>query len=626
MIVSILKGSKAFGPQDVFTDLDFEIRDRQKIALVGRNGSGKTTLLRILAGEQTLDKGDLNRPKDLRIETLSQITFNDETLTVEKMLLEIYQPLFDLEAQLNKMGEQMVTDHSDKLLDNYANLQHAFEDKGGYTYKAEMMTVFTKFGFEVADLNRPLSTFSSGQKTRLAFVRLLLSKPDLLLLDEPTNHLDMATIEWLEGYLKYYDKAILFVSHDRMFIDHVADYINEIEFGTLTSYTGNYSQYQAAKALNQEKQLSAYKRQQKDIERLEVLIEKFRYKKSKAKFAQSKIKYLDRMEKIDAPNADVKNFKAHFSSRLKGGKQVLKTENLTIGYDKPLATIDLTVMHGTRLAVIGPNGHGKSTFLKTVIGKIPALSGETLMGHQIEVGYFDQELGDYKSDKTVLEELWDAFPELTHTQVRTVLGSFLFTADEVFKSVNVLSGGEKVRLSLAKLLLQRANLLILDEPTNHLDILGKEALEEALSDYDGTLIFVSHDRYFIQKMANAVLSIENGKADYYPLSYPDYAQNLTPVKVEPVIKGVHRDQSKESIGRLTKALAKLEETITLKETELAQHRDLRYEPLYYHDHAMMAELNDKIDVIHNELNAALKDWELVSSKIHELEKEKNKKD
>ena len=286
-------------------------------------------------------------------------------------------------------------------------------------------------------------------------MRLLLSKPDLLLLDEPTNHLDMATIEWLEGYLKYYDKAILFVSHDRMFIDHVADYINEIEFGTLTSYTGNYSQYQAAKALNQEKQLSAYKRQQKDIERLEVLIEKFRYKKSKAKFAQSKIKYLDRMEKIDAPNADVKNFKAHFSSRLKGGKQVLKTEDLTIGYDKPLATIDLTVMHGTRLAVIGPNGHGKSTFLKTVIGKIPALSGETLMGHQIEIGYFDQELGDYKSDKTVLEELWDAFPELTHTQVRTVLGSFLFTADEVFKSVNVLSGGEKVRLSLAKLLLQR---------------------------------------------------------------------------------------------------------------------------------------------------------------------------
>ena len=625
MIVSILKGTKAFGPQDVFTDIDFEIRDRQKIALVGRNGSGKTTLLRILSGEQTLDKGDLIRPKDLRIETLSQMTFSDETISAETMLLEIYKPLFDLEDQLNVMGKQMVSDHSEKLLESYANLQHAFEDQGGYTYKSEMMTVFTKFGFEVKDLVRALSTFSSGQKTRLAFVKLLLSKPDLLLLDEPTNHLDMATIEWLEGYLKYYDKAILFVSHDRMFIDQVADIIHEIEFGTLTSYTGNYSQYQTAKALNQEKQLSAYKRQQKDIERLEILIEKFRYKKSKAKFAQSKIKYLDRMDKIDAPNADVKNFKAHFSSRLRGGKQVLKTEALTIGYDKALATIDLTLMHGTRLAVIGPNGHGKSTFLKTILNKIPALGGETLLGHQIEIGYFDQELIDYRSDKTVLEELWDTYPELTHTQVRTILGSFLFTADEVFKSVNVLSGGEKVRLSLAKLLLQRANLLVLDEPTNHLDILGKEALEDALADYDGTLIFVSHDRYFIQKMATAVLSIENGKADYYPLSYPEYALNTTIVKSEPIIKSSHRDTSRESIGRLNKQIIKLEGMITKKETELESYRNKRYEPEYYHDHAQMDQLNEKIDMIHNELNAHLKDWELISSKIQELKEEKPNK-
>ncbi len=624
MIVSILKGTKSFGPQDVFTDIDFEIRDRQKIALVGRNGCGKTTLLKILSGELALDKGDLTRPKELRIETLSQITFNDETQIVEKMLLEIYQPLFDLEDQLTRLGEQMVHDHSEKLLESYANLQHRFEDEGGYTYKSEMMTVFTKFGFYTSDLQRPLATFSSGQKTRLAFVKLLLSKPDLLLLDEPTNHLDMATIEWLEGYLKYYDKAILFVSHDRMFIDHVADIIHEIEFGTLTSYTGNYSQYQITKALNQEKQRSAYKRQQKDIERLEGLIEKFRYKRSKAKFAQSKIKYLDRMEKIDAPSTDLKNFKAHFSSRLKGGKQVLKSEALIIGYDKPLACIDLTLMHGTRLGVIGPNGHGKSTFLKTIINQIPALSGEVLLGHQIEIGYFDQELSDYKSDKTVLEELWDAHPQLTHTQVRTILGSFLFTADEVFKSVNVLSGGEKVRLSLAKLLLLRANLLILDEPTNHLDILGKEALEDALKDYDGTLVFVSHDRYFIQKMANAIINIENGKASYYPLAYPEFTQITDATKTEPVIKNVQRTQSKDSIGRLSKQLEKLEEAITLKETELETFREKRYEPVYYHDHALMAQLNDQIDVIHNELNAYLKDWELLSSKIQDLQKNNKK--
>jgi ATP-binding cassette, subfamily F, member 3 len=618
MIVQILKGTKAFGSQTVFENLDFDIRDGQKLALVGRNGSGKTTLMHILDQTLTLDKGELIKPRDLRVGTLDQMTFSDESITVEDMLKELAKDFLAMEQQLQALTERMKTDHSQDLLDAYATLEHRFDELGGYTYRFEHLTVVTKLGFTEAELKKSLSEFSSGQKTRLAFIKLLLSKPDLLLLDEPTNHLDLTTVEWLEGYLKHYEKAILFVSHDRMFIDRIAQAILELEFGTLTRYPGNYTQFMAQKALNQEKQLSAYKRQQKDIERLEALIEKFRYKKDKAKFAQSKIKYLDRLEKVEKPSSDQKNFKATFSSRLRGGKEVLRLDALRIGYDHPLAEVSLTLHHGQRLAVLGPNGQGKSTLLKTVVGRLPALGGEMLLGHQIEIGYFDQELETGKGTQTVLEELWNAFPDLTHTQVRTVLGSFLFTADEVFKSVNVLSGGEKVRLSLAKLMLQRANLLILDEPTNHLDILGKEALETSLADYDGTLVFVSHDRYFIQKMANAVLEINQGQAVFTQLDYAHYTEaKSTADEADSHAKKGDQPINRESVGRLKKQLAKLEEAITEKEDELATQRELRYDPHYYHDHTNMALLDERIDGIHNALNALYADWEALSAKIAE---------
>ncbi|MEI7667556.1 MAG: ABC-F family ATP-binding cassette domain-containing protein, partial [Erysipelotrichaceae bacterium] len=419
--------SHSFGPQEVLNDINLEIKGNPKIALIGRNGSGKTTLFKIIIKELMAEKGDLTMPRDYKIASLAQVTFEDENQTVKDMLEALFIPILDLEKAIEKITQQLKHQVDDDLLDKYTSLQNQYELLGGYTYRQEMMNVFTRFGFSESDLSRTLSIFSSGQKTRLAFVRLLLSKPDLLLLDEPTNHLDMATIEWLETYLNHYQKAILFISHDRMFIDNVADVIYELEYTNLSYYPGNYSQYLVLKNQNQEKQLSAYKRQQKDIQRLEELIEKFRYKRSKAKFAQSKIKYLDRMEKIEKPTADTKNFKAYFHSRVKGGKQVLKCDHLMIGYDKLLATVDLTLMHGQRCAIIGPNGQGKTTFLKTIMGFIPSLQGEYLMGHQIECGYFDQELIEYKNDKTVLEELWDGYPELTHTEVRTILGQFLFT-------------------------------------------------------------------------------------------------------------------------------------------------------------------------------------------------------
>lgn len=624
MNLQLVKASKAFGSDELFENLSFDVKDGEKIAIIGRNGCGKTTLLKILSGEIVPDKGELYRSRDLSLGVLSQATLVDEDVTVEGLLLKLYEPLFELERQLETVAHSLNAESDEKTLSLYAELQHRFEEMGGYTFKSEMMSVFTQFGFTEADLKRPVMSFSGGQKTRIAFVRLLLSKPDVMLLDEPTNHLDMSTIEWLETYLSHYDKAVVFVSHDRMFIDHIAKTVYELEYGVLTRYSGNYSAYMAQKALNQEKQLSAYKRQQKDIERLEALIEKFRYKKSKAKFAQSKITYLDRMERIDNPKADQKNFKARFHARLRGGKHVLTCKDLEIGYHQVLARINLELLQGKHCAVIGPNGHAKSTFLKTVISKIPALGGEFLLGHQIEIGYFDQELLDYTNTKTVLEDLWDAYPELTHTEVRTVLGSFLFTADEVFKQVNVLSGGEKVRLALAKLMLQEANFLILDEPTNHLDILGKEALEEALREYEGTLLFVSHDRYFIQKMAKSVLSIEAGQAQFYPLTFDEIQEQVK--ESEPVQKKAEKAQERSlSRSRQLKQLSKLEEAITLKEEELEIAREKRFDPFYYHDHNNMKALDDEIDGIHNQINALMKEWESIHESIEEsVQKEPDK--
>jgi ATP-binding cassette subfamily F protein 3 len=619
MQYQINKGSKAFGPQEIFNDIQFELKEGEKAALVGRNGSGKTTLLKIISSELDLDSGEIHRPRDLTVGVLAQTSFADEAKTVHEELIVLYQPVIDQQTKLDDLTRRMISDHSEEILDDYARAQHEFEAMNGYTWKQEMMTVVTKFGFAEEDLKRPISTFSGGQKTKLAFVKLLLSKPDILLLDEPTNHLDMATIEWLETYLRYYEKAVIFVSHDRMFIDHVAEVVWELEFGALTRYSGNYAAYTQQKTLNQEKQLTAFKRQQKDIKRLEELIEKFRYKKSKAAFAQSKIKYLDRMDKISNPKSDRKNFKTKFHARLRGGKTVYTCKDLVIGYDRPLASVNLEILSGQRIAVIGPNGHGKSTFLKTVMGLIPPLSGDQLIGHQIETGYFDQDVATFTSGKSLLEELWDSYPDLTHTQVRTILGSFLFTADEVFKTVDVISGGEKVRLSLAKLMLEQANFMILDEPTNHLDLLGREALEEAFSEYHGTILFVSHDRYFIQKMATGVLHIESGEANYFPLKFEEFSEIPKEVPPETIAREVKQTKQNQ-VKDLKKELAKLEKSISIKEDELEELREKRFDPHYYHDYKNMQLLDDQIDSVHNEIASFMQVWEALSEELDKVGK------
>lgn len=618
MLYQVSNGAKYFGAEEVFENVQFEIKGTEKIAIVGRNGCGKTTFLRCMCGEEKFDKGNVSKPNTLSIGYLSQKVLTHGDRTVEEELRTIYEPLFALQKKMQELEEKMQTDASQKVLDKYAELQEQFEAGNGYNWESEMHTVFTKFGFKMEELQKRVDEFSGGQKTRIAFVKLLLSKPDILLLDEPTNHLDLEAIEWLEGYVRNYPKAVVIVSHDRMFLDHVVSVVYDMDLGRMKRYVGNYTSYTEQKKNDLERQQAEYDRQQKDIARLEQLIEKFRYKKNKAAFAQSKIKYLDRMERVEVSQSDTKKFKASFTPAVKGGEKVLETQDLCIGYDVPLATITMKLKRQDRVAIIGPNGTGKSTFVKTLMGLVPKLSGSYLFGHQIDPGYFDQQLAQFSSGKTVLEEIWDEHPDMDRTTVRTSLGRFLFSADDVFKLVDVLSGGEKVRLSLAKLMLQHNNFLILDEPTNHLDIPGKESLEEALRDFTGSILFVSHDRYFISQLATSLLIMENdGTYHFFDGTYQEYLEakeKEVPAKQvekdEPVQKAQSfKAKNPEAIRR---ELARLERKITEKEQELEEKRSWRFEPEYYQDAQKMDELDQTIDDIHNELAHLYAKWEELS--------------
>lgn len=618
MLYQVSQGSKSFGADTIFEDVQFMIKGNEKITIVGRNGCGKTTFLRCITGEYAFDKGSVSIQNGIRIGYLAQQVLEHDDWTVEEELKTVFEPVFAMQRELNALEETMLTDSSDKVLARYADVQERFEAMNGYAWEAEMHTVFTRFGFTVQDLQKKVSEFSGGQRTRIAFAKLLLSKPDILLLDEPTNHLDLETIEWLEGYVRNYPKAIVMVSHDRMFLDHTTDVVYEIEYGHMTRYIGNYTSYQEQKKNNTEKMQAAYRRQQAEIERLEALIEKFRYKKNKAAFAQSKIKYLDRMDKIDpVREGDTKTFHARFTPARRGGQTVLETDKLGIGYDHLLTTVTMSLQRGQRIGILGPNGTGKSTFVKTLMGLVKPLSGTYLYGHQIDPGYFDQQLAQFSSGKTVLEEIWDEHPDLDRTAIRSVLGQFLFSADDVFKLTDVLSGGEKVRLSLAKLLLQNANLLILDEPTNHLDIPSKEALEDSLSEYTGSVLFVSHDRYFIRRLANALIVFENGEAVFYDMNYDEYEEGTKKQELQEAArrKAEKPEPVKEramSPEALRREISRTEEAITRKEQELEDLRALRFEPEYYQDYQKMAVLDEQIDDVHNELAHLYEKWEKLS--------------
>lgn len=612
MQLQINNGTIFYGSNEVFENIDFQIVNNEKVAIVGRNGSGKTTLLRVIAGEEELQSGDVFKSKDLRIGYLTQTSFSYSDNIVENELELAYADIIAEEKELERLSKELETNHDEKMISRYADLEDDFRRKDGYNYKNNLRSVFFGFGFKEEDLSKRLNEFSGGERTKIAFAKLLLERPDILLLDEPTNHLDLKTIEWLENYLAKYDKAIILVSHDRAFINKVVDVIYEIEYGSLKKYPGNYEAYQEKKKQDLLLNEKAYNRQQKDIKRLEELIEKFRYKKNKAAFAQSKIKYLDRMdriEKLDSP--DSKTFKAHFYSKIRGGKNVLSLDHFKYGWNVELGEVTVDVLRGNRICIMGDNGTGKSTLVKTIMDLIPSLGGYKMLGHQIEIGYFDQQLADFNSNKTVLEELWDEYPELDRTQIRTILGTFLFSADEVFKEVRVLSGGEKVRLSLAKLMLQGANFLILDEPTNHLDILSKEALENSLKEYDGTILFVSHDRYFIKNVADSVLLLENGTSKFFPDGYEDYIDVKKKVANETVNgENVAVKEKPKQKQKTQYNLKKIEEEMTRLEDLLEEKRELRFDEEYYQDRFKMEELDNEIDDIHNAIAHQMELWEL----------------
>ena len=501
MKYQIKDGTVTLGGETILSHIDFEIQGNQKIAVVGRNGVGKTTLLRLIAGELSLDRDDrrqgpgITASRQLTVEMLGQQALAGEERTVEELVM------------LNCPAKGPF-------------------DRERFEYEREYDTLFTGLGFQKEDKKRSVAAFSGGQKTKIALIQLLLKKPDLLLLDEPTNHLDMETASWLEGYLRQYPGAVVMVSHDRFFMDRTADIVYELEQGKLTRYPGNYTNYREQKRKNYEIQMKSYLRQQEEIERQEELIKRFKNKPSKAAFARSRKKILERMLPVEKPREDMAHiFTGTITPLIPGSKWVFEAEHLKIGYDKhSLLELSLRIRKGQKIGILGVNGSGKTTFLKTVAGFLPAVAGECALGNNITIGYFDQYSAAIQSEKTVVEHFSDLFPSLTDKEVRTILGAYLFKGKDGAKRVDDLSGGEKARLVLAELLQSRPNFLILDEPTNHMDIQAKETLESAFQAYEGTILFVSHDRYFIRQVAKSVLIFENNAAFYYPFGYEHYLE------------------------------------------------------------------------------------------------------
>ena len=557
-----------YGAETIIEDVNFDIHDHEKIAIVGRNGCGKTTLLKLIAGDITMANIDsdetcgISMAGSQKIGYLRQISFEDQEISVENEILKVFEPVFACERRMKELTDIMETDHDQKWMYEYSSLQDQMEAMGGYTYRRDMETMFQKFGFDLKDITRPIGTFSGGQQTKVAFIKLLLSRPDIMLLDEPTNHLDLPTIEWLEGYLKNYNKAVVIVSHDRMFLDRIIDVTYEIEYHRIKRYPGNYTTFMKLKeeaALKQEKD---YEEQQKEIKRLTEWIEKWKNTPTKVASVHSKEKQLEHMVLIEKPRRfDTKAFRGQFLPRTTSYTDVLTLKALEIGYDHVLSKVSFTLKKGERVAIIGENGKGKSTLLKTLMGQIPPLGGSYTVGTGVEVGYFDQQAAVAESmypDKTVLNDFWDMYPTLKEVEVRNALGSFLFTGEEVFKTLGQLSGGEKVRLALCKMFKMRPNLLILDEPTNHMDLIGKEALENMLKNYTGTILFVSHDRYFIKEIATGMLDFKQNKTVFYDCGYEEYLERLQ--KEE--LKQQQLNQAKEEAERNEK---KSDKTPTLND-------------------------------------------------------------
>ncbi|WP_071461346.1 ABC-F family ATP-binding cassette domain-containing protein [Bacillus massilinigeriensis] len=625
---------KYFAADLILSNIKFEIQTRDRVALVGRNGAGKSTLLKILAGHSSYDSGEIIRPKDVTIGYLAQNTGLESSLSIWDEMLDVFSGLRNMEKELRCLETQMADPaiHSDesrytKVLKEYDSLQQQFKDKGGYQYEADIRSILHGLNFASFDYSTLISTLSGGQKTRLALAKLLLTKPDILILDEPTNHLDIETLSWLEQYLQGYEGSVLIVSHDRYFLDKVVNQVFELSRTNLNRYKGNYSAYLDEKAANYEREMKLFEKQQDEIAKLQDFIQKNLARASTTKRAQSRRKQLDRMDRMDRPSGDEKSATFSFNIERQSGNDVLALENVAVGYNGEAvsSSIDCRISRGDSIALVGPNGIGKSTLLKTLVEKLPLLEGNVRIGSNVSISYYDQQQADLTSNKKVLNELWDDYPLKPEKEIRTVLGNFLFSGDDVLKNVSSLSGGEKARLALAKMMMEKGNFLILDEPTNHLDLDSKEVLENALIDYPGTLLFVSHDRYFINRIATKVYEMSAsgvteylGDYDYYIEKKQEQEELLALANAEKKQEAVSQDSDKKSYQQDKEAkkrerqrkrrLEEVEASIEELEEAIAAHEETLCDPDIFQNHEKVAKINGELENAKASLEVLMEEW------------------
>ncbi|MEQ6378229.1 ABC-F family ATP-binding cassette domain-containing protein [Bacillaceae bacterium S4-13-56] len=642
--------SKQFGADVILSNIKIEVQTRDRIAIVGRNGAGKSTLLKIMAGHMSYDVGEIYQPKDTTLGYLAQDTGLESSQTIWEEMLEVFKPLRKMELELRQMEQQMAdpdvianTSQFEQLLKDYDQKQLVFKEKGGYRYEADIRSVLHGLHFHQIGFDTVIHTLSGGQKTRLALGKLLLQEPDILILDEPTNHLDIDTLTWLEGYLQGYKGAIVIVSHDRYFLDKIVNTVYDISFQSSKKYHGNYSAYLSEKANEFERDSKRFEKQQAEIKRLEDFVQKNIVRASTTKRAQARRKQLEKMERIDRPKTDDKS--ANFSFRIKSqsGNDVLKINDLTFQYSNTsnptFSNVTFHINRGESIALVGPNGVGKTTLLKSIIGQLKAASGEIQIGTNVQIGYYDQEQNELNSSKTVLKELWDLYPLKPEKEIRTVLGNFLFSGDDVLKTVSSLSGGEKARLSLAKLMMEEANFLILDEPTNHLDLDSKEVLEAALIDYPGTLLFVSHDRYFINRIATQVIEMSSTSATTYLGDYDYYVEKKLEEKelTEWELQNQNSSISVDSVGggeakqdyendkafkrqvrKYQRRIEEIEASVEELEKKIEDNEELLCDPDVFQDHERALELTTSNEESQKQMDALMEEWEEIHEKLGEI--------
>lgn len=638
ILLQVNQLNKYYGADLVLSNIKLEIHTRDRIALVGRNGSGKSTLLKIIAGELAYDSGEIIKPKEVTIGFLDQHTGLVSDRTIWDEMLTVFEHLRSMEKRLRNLEQEMAKEETytdegkyKQILSEYDYLQHEFKELGGYQYEADIRSVLHGLNFSTFNYQETkISNLSGGQKTRLALGKLLLSNPDILILDEPTNHLDIDTLTWLEQYLQSYDGAILIVSHDRYFLDKLVNQVYECAQTTLTKYVGNYSQYLVQKAENYERDLKMYEKQQDEIARMKEFIAKNLTRASTTKRAQSRRKALERMQMIDKPHRDDKSANFSFQIERQSGNEVLNVVDLAIGYgaNQISKNIHFRIQRGDSIALLGPNGVGKSTLLKTIVGQLQALSGNIHFGANVTIAYYDQEQANLTSNKRVLNELWDEYPTKTEKEIRTILGNFLFSGDDVLKNVSTLSGGEKARLSLAKLMMLNANFLILDEPTNHLDLDSKEILENALVDFPGTILFVSHDRYFINRIATKVFELSTNGVTEYLGDYDYYIEKKEEMmEIQKLSEESEHNQTQEPASDLDaktryeqekelkkverqkkRRIEEIETLIESLEMEIAEKEQQFLHPEIYSDHTKVAELNKEIEKAKAKIETLLEEW------------------